>query len=382
MLTRPRWPTRRWPTSSTGTGRRHARSYARCSRSPRPVRRPGTLLPVRSRRVPRTDAGAPIGPKPRPTGSSPGCARSRRPQRHLARHRGAAHLPSADVFMKSRWCSPKPPPGVPVLNALLKRLGEVESGLRLDERCRVLTTSDAVATRSTTDVRSGRRRRRAARTRSATTPGHARRPRGARLAGDPQRRPRLRCGPDARVRSWTERRLGEPSAARDVYGGRHGDTMVLGRTTRAPAEQSVLLAHYDTVWSLGTLAEWPFTSTATAPPGPGVFDMKSGLVHAVWAVRALRAAGVPRPAIRLVLNGDEELGSPASRPMIEARCRGHHGDAGLRGQRRRRRQDRPQRRGPVRRPRQAWKPTRAWTRLKGASAVDAPSPISDHGLTR
>ena len=48
--------------------------------------------------------------------------------------------------------------------------------------------------------------------------------------------------------------------------------------------------------------------------------MKAGLVQAVWAVRALRDAGVPHPPMRLLLNGDEEIGSPFSRPLIEQAC--------------------------------------------------------------
>ncbi|SEH01511.1 glutamate carboxypeptidase [Nonomuraea solani] len=46
--------------------------------------------------------------------------------------------------------------------------------------------------------------------------------------------------------------------------------------------------------------------------------MKAGLVQLVWALRALEAAGLARPPLRLLLNGDEEIGSPASRPLIEA----------------------------------------------------------------
>ena len=56
--------------------------------------------------------------------------------------------------------------------------------------------------------------------------------------------------------------------------------------------------------------------------GPGVFDMKSGLVQALWAVRALDAAGLARPPLRFVLNGDEEVGSPTSRPVVEASADG------------------------------------------------------------
>jgi len=70
----------------------------------------------------------------------------------------------------------------------------------------------------------------------------------------------------------------------------------------------------------GTLADRPVRIEGDRISGPGVFDMKAGLVQAVWAVRALRAAGVPHPPLRLVLNGDEEIGSPFSRPLIEAAC--------------------------------------------------------------
>jgi glutamate carboxypeptidase len=86
------------------------------------------------------------------------------------------------------------------------------------------------------------------------------------------------------------------------------------------AHPLALLAHYDTVWGAGTLDDWPVRVDGDRITGPGVFDMKAGLVQAVWAVRALRAAGVPHPPLRLLLNGDEEIGSPFSRPLIERAC--------------------------------------------------------------
>ncbi|MBB4682690.1 M20 family metallopeptidase [Amycolatopsis jiangsuensis] len=120
---------------------------------------------------------------------------------------------------------------------------------------------------------------------------------------------------------WLRDRLGEPANTRHVDGGPHGDIKVYDHP--GSGEQPILLlCHYDTVWPLGTLAGWPFTVDGDRATGPGIFDMKSGLVHAVWALRALDAAGLPRPAVRLVLNGDEELGSPASRPVIEEAAAG------------------------------------------------------------
>jgi glutamate carboxypeptidase len=114
---------------------------------------------------------------------------------------------------------------------------------------------------------------------------------------------------------YLETRLGAPAATRRTGGGAYGDIRVNDYPgTGSPV---LLLAHYDTVWPAGTLAGWPFTVEGDHVTGPGVFDMKAGLVQLVWALRALDAAGLQRPPLRLLLNGDEEIGSPASRPLIE-----------------------------------------------------------------
>jgi glutamate carboxypeptidase len=88
--------------------------------------------------------------------------------------------------------------------------------------------------------------------------------------------------------------------------------------------QVLLLGHFDTVWDLGTLERRPFqvdprTGHAT---GPGVFDMKGGLVIGLFALQALGALGLePRHRLVWLLNSDEELGSPTSRALIEAEAR-------------------------------------------------------------
>jgi glutamate carboxypeptidase len=122
------------------------------------------------------------------------------------------------------------------------------------------------------------------------------------------------------LREWITDRLGPPDTHETFDGGDFGDTDVLhyGGT----GDPLTLLCHYDTVWPLGTLADFPFSIEGDVIRGPGVFDMKAGLVQAVWALRALRDCGVPTPPIRLLLNGDEELGSPASRAVIEDTCAG------------------------------------------------------------
>lgn len=79
----------------------------------------------------------------------------------------------------------------------------------------------------------------------------------------------------------------------------------------------LLLGHFDTVWPQGTLQEMPFQVKNGMAMGPGIFDMKSGLVQGFWAVRAVReVAGVDRPVI-FFCNSDEEIGSPTSRSLIE-----------------------------------------------------------------
>lgn len=120
--------------------------------------------------------------------------------------------------------------------------------------------------------------------------------------------------------AWLERwlftRLGAPARRRRMDGGRYGDVLVLDYPGSGTGPL-LFLAHYDTVWEAGTLAAWPFTVVGGRATGPGVLDMKAGLVQAVWGLHALDALGLPRPPVRVLLNGDEEIGSPASRPLIE-----------------------------------------------------------------
>ncbi|MFH8462524.1 2-dehydropantoate 2-reductase [Streptomyces sp. NPDC017991] len=138
------------------------------------------------------------------------------------------------------------------------------------------------------------------------------------------------------LRDWLDRRLGAPDAEEilpraGAQAGvdqqlRAGDILVRRYPARdASAEDGrpvLLLGHYDTVWPTGTLDTWPFRRDGDHITGPGVFDMKAGLVQAVWALRALDALGLPRPACTLMLNGDEETGSLASHEAIVAESHG------------------------------------------------------------
>ncbi|HUG81349.1 MAG TPA: M20 family metallopeptidase [Bryobacterales bacterium] len=78
------------------------------------------------------------------------------------------------------------------------------------------------------------------------------------------------------------------------------------------------LGHLDTVYPLGTLDRMPFKRSQGRLWGPGVFDMKSGVVYFVFACRALRELDIPvRRRFVAQLNSDEEVGSPSSRPHTE-----------------------------------------------------------------
>lgn len=81
----------------------------------------------------------------------------------------------------------------------------------------------------------------------------------------------------------------------------------------------LIVGHYDTVWPLGTLENMPFEIDGNLVRGPGVFDMKGGLVQIVFALRALRALKLSTSVLPVVfLNSDEEIGSRESSRYISA----------------------------------------------------------------
>lgn len=118
------------------------------------------------------------------------------------------------------------------------------------------------------------------------------------------------------VEKWILERLGAPAGHACYQSAEHGSTLVLDYPGTGH-RQVVGLGHYDTVFDAGTTQSWPVHVDGDRITGPGVFDMKGGLVQLIWSLRALRELGIPRPPVRLVLNGDEEIGSPFSRPVLE-----------------------------------------------------------------
>ncbi len=84
-----------------------------------------------------------------------------------------------------------------------------------------------------------------------------------------------------------------------------------------PDPRVLILGHHDTVHPVGTLARLPFTDESGILRGPGVFDMKAGIVQALHAVAALP----DRSRVEILLTADEEIGSRASKDLLEQRAR-------------------------------------------------------------
>ena len=96
-----------------------------------------------------------------------------------------------------------------------------------------------------------------------------------------------------------------------------GDVLELrfgpARSTRKPI---LLLGHLDTVWPVGTLKTMPWREADGRIYGPGVLDMKAGVIMALATICALQQLKISRP-ITLLLNSEEEVGSPISRSITE-----------------------------------------------------------------
>ena len=101
----------------------------------------------------------------------------------------------------------------------------------------------------------------------------------------------------------------------------HGDVLELRFGPRKSTLKPILLlGHLDTVWPIGTLAQMPWHETPKKISGPGTLDMKAGVIMALTAIEALHSLKIYRP-ITLLLNSDEEIGSPISRPITERLAR-------------------------------------------------------------
>ncbi len=119
---------------------------------------------------------------------------------------------------------------------------------------------------------------------------------------------------------WSKRGVLVESLEQKHRGAHLRITCVPGNTK--PRSQLLVLGHYDTVYASGTLATMPFRATAGRVYGPGVFDMKAGIVQALFALDAIQQTGASFPKkIVFLWTSDEEIGSESSRKLLEAEAR-------------------------------------------------------------
>lgn len=90
-----------------------------------------------------------------------------------------------------------------------------------------------------------------------------------------------------------------------------------GPRAREASNRVLVLGHLDTVWPIGTLRSMPCKINDGRLLGPGTLDMKVGVAMAMTAVEMLDEAQLLEREIVLLLNSDEEIGSPVSRPITE-----------------------------------------------------------------
>lgn len=96
-----------------------------------------------------------------------------------------------------------------------------------------------------------------------------------------------------------------------------GNNMVI-QHKNAKDPKIILVAHMDTVFPEGTVANRPFHIEGSRAYGPGVVDMKASQVELIYAIKALQKIDSKSiENIQIILNGDEEIGSITSRPLIE-----------------------------------------------------------------
>jgi glutamate carboxypeptidase len=99
---------------------------------------------------------------------------------------------------------------------------------------------------------------------------------------------------------------------------RFGDHLI-ARFPGKPSERILLLGHTDTVWPAGEITKRPFKIDSGRAFGPGVFDMKAGIVLMWLAIDALhKMYGHLPKSLTVLLVSDEEIGSHSSRPVIES----------------------------------------------------------------
>ncbi len=121
---------------------------------------------------------------------------------------------------------------------------------------------------------------------------------------------------------WFAAQLSDLGAAVEIEANTEFGDTVVGLVEGSGVGEALLIGHLDTVFPDGTVAERPFSTSDGRAFGPGVDDMKAGLLTGVYALRVLRtlpsnATGwLPFRRLMFIGNPDEEIGSPVSTPVI------------------------------------------------------------------
>jgi glutamate carboxypeptidase len=121
-----------------------------------------------------------------------------------------------------------------------------------------------------------------------------------------------------RAADFLARKMSSAAAVERTALPDHGP--LLSATRKGSGCRVLLLGHYDTVWPVGTWPE-PWRLDRGRAYGPGIYDMKGGVLFIVWLLRYLAEHELPHPHIEALLNPDEEIGSPGSRSAIEEAAR-------------------------------------------------------------
>jgi glutamate carboxypeptidase len=118
------------------------------------------------------------------------------------------------------------------------------------------------------------------------------------------------------VAGWCESEQGRVKLHRQ---SEFGDLLEVsfGPQRKSNTQPLLLLGHLDTVWEMGTIQGMPYGKEGNRISGPGILDMKAGIVMGLTAIQILRELGALNRQVKLLLHSDEEVGSPASRTVTE-----------------------------------------------------------------
>jgi glutamate carboxypeptidase len=97
----------------------------------------------------------------------------------------------------------------------------------------------------------------------------------------------------------------------------YGDLTIARWPGKEGQKPLLVMTHIDTVWPIGTLARKPFSVDEREARGPGIYDMKASVAMMLQALTFLQENNVEHRPLTWLINTEEEVGSPVSRPVIE-----------------------------------------------------------------